>query len=169
MTGSFEWTFAYGSNMVLEDLRAWFVAKGHQDARIERCVPATLPGYGLVWNYSSHSRRGGAANVERVADTSSLPGLALLVNSAGLAAIDRKEAHPNSYSRGSAPLTVQLIDGIEVEAWVYVAVPAKCSLTTVPPTRAYLDIMIRAAERHQFPLEHVEMVRSTPTAEPSDG
>ena len=163
------WTFAYGSNMDVDDLRSWFVSKGYEDAHIERCLPATLPGYRIIWNYYSKTRRGGAANIEHVADASSLPGLALLMNGAGLAAIDRKEGHPHSYSRGSAPITVQLTDGTPVDAWVYIAVPTKCRPSTVLPTPAYLDIMVKAAERAGLPAEHIEILKRTPTAEPFIG
>src|SRR5262245_18783457 len=114
-----EWTFAYGSNMNVDDLRSWFEKKGHKDARIERYERATLPEYRLVWNYFSHSRKGGAANVERF-EGAALPGIALHVNTAGLAAIDRKEGHPKSYSRCDAPVTVQLSDGTSVRAWLYI-------------------------------------------------
>ncbi|HTR56146.1 MAG TPA: gamma-glutamylcyclotransferase family protein [Kofleriaceae bacterium] len=168
MGASLEWTFAYGSNMDVDDLRSWFIANGHHKARIERCEPATLPGFRLVWNYYSQSRKGGAANIERFAGAV-LPGVALHVNGAGLAAIDRKEGHPNYYSRGDVPVRAQLIGGTSVEAWVYVAVADRCRATEIPPTRAYLDMMIRAAERVGLPAAHVEMLRSTPTMESSDG
>lgn len=167
MTTSLEWTFAYGSNMNVDDVRAWFVEKGHSDACIQRCARATLPGYRLIWNYYSRSRKGGAANVERVAGAS-LPGVAVQMNVAGLVALDRKEGHPKYYSRGDAPVTVHLGDGSSVRAWLYIAVPAKCRTTIVWPTREYLDLIVTAAVSHGLPPEHIEMLRSTPISESSD-
>lgn len=168
MTESLEWTFAYGSNMNLDDLRSWFEGNGHTDARIERSERAVLPGYRLVWNYYSSRRGGGAANVEHF-DGALLPGVALQVNREGFRAIDRKEGHPKYYSRGDAPVSVQLGDGSSIRAWLYVAVPGRCRKVTVPPTREYLDIIVGAAEHHGLPADHVEALRAIPTAEPSDG
>jgi hypothetical protein len=168
MSDSLEWTFAYGSNMDVDGLRSWLKDNGHIDARVDRWERATLAGHCLVWNYYSRTRRGGAANVKQC-EGASLPGVALQLNSAGLAAVDRKEGHPKFYSRGEAPVTVQLSDGTSVRAWLYIAVSNKCRLTKVPPTREYLDIIIKAAERHSLPADHIEMLRGTPTAVDSDG
>lgn len=168
MTNSPEWTFAYGSNMSIDDLQAWFAQKGHTAARVERVEPATLPGYRLIWNYYSNSRKGGAANVERAAGQI-LPGVALLVSCETLSAIDKKEGHPKYYSRGEARVPVQLADGTSIDAWLYVAVADRCRSATVPPRRAYLDIMILAAERVGLPAEHVAILRATPTADDSNG
>jgi hypothetical protein len=93
-----------------------------------------------------------------------LPGVALLVSPETLGAIDKKEGHPAYYSRGETRVSAQLADGTSIDAWLYVAVPARCHSITVPPTRAYLDIIIRAAERVGLPAEHIAMLRTVPTA-----
>lgn len=164
MNADQHWVFAYGSNMNLQDLRRWFARGSYSAPCIERVERATLHDHRLVWNYYSSSRKAGAANVER-APGYSLPGIALLVDEDTLKAIDSKEGHPSYYSRGMATVPVQLQDGIEVAAWLYVAVPARCTNTTQPPTSAYLDLLIHAAEEHELPNEHIALLKATPTAE----
>ena len=164
MSASFDWTFAYGSNMDVDDLQAWFMRNGYTAARVERMTRAELADHRLVWNYRSKSRRGGAANVEP-APGNTLHGVALLVNAGTLAALDKKEGHPRSYSRGAAKVSIKLDNKSEVDAWLYVALPSRCEPTTVPPTRDYLEIIIRAATRVGLPAEHIAMLHATPTVE----
>lgn len=164
MNAELEWVFAYGSNMSLKDLRDWFARKGYGEPRIARVERAILPDYRLVWNYYSTSRKGGAANVER-ADGGTLPGLALLVSANTREAIDAKEGHATYYCRGTSPVPVVLADGTPISAWLYVAVVSRCKPTAQPPTRAYLDLLISAAEEHGLPDDHVAMLKATPTAD----
>lgn len=161
------WVFAYGSNMNLADLRAWFVRKLNFEPHITRVERATLPGYRLVWNYFSKSREAGAANVERA--DANLPGVALQVNASTLRGIDKKEGHPDVYSRGDHPVPMYLADGNGIEAWLYVALPSVCKATPQWPSRDYLDLLIRAAEEHGLPDEHIARLKATPTVEVSRG
>lgn len=158
MADSLERMFAYGSNMDVDHLRSRIRTSGYENARVERSESAKLPGFLLVWNYYSQSRSGGAANVDRVANGVS-PALALMVNNAGLA------GHPNSVTRGDAPVPVRLAGGTLANAWVYVACVERRRAFVVPPTRAYLNIIVSAAERLGLSITHVE----TPTMESSHG
>jgi hypothetical protein len=159
-----QWVFAYGSNMDLGDLRSWLAAKGHRAGGI-RCVqPAVLAGYRLIWNYRSISRDGGAANVGPCVGRD-LPGLALSVDDATLAAIDPKEGHPRFYSRGSSPLAVRLQRGDDILAWVYVAVPERCSAVPVSPRRAYLELLRNAATEHALPAWDIAELEATAAAD----
>ena len=159
-----EWVFAYGSNMDLDDLRGWLADQGQSANGIQRVEQAALPDHRLVWNYHSVSRQGGAANVEPCAGRD-LPGLALLVDAATLQAIDRKEGNPRYYSRGRSPLTLRLQGGQEVSAWVYVAVPERCSDTPVPPRRAYLGLLLKAARKYALPAWYLAELEGTMTAD----
>ena len=163
-TDELHWVFAYGSNMATDDLGHWMALTGNPASGLVRIEPATLPEHRLVWNYRSKSRNGGAANVEPCAGRD-LPGVALLVNAAVLNAIDRKEGHPRFYSRGSSPLRVRLLRSDEVGAWVYVAVPGRCSPTPVLPRRAYVQLLIAGARQHGLPASHVAELEATPTAD----
>ena len=159
-----EWVFAYGSNMNLGDLRGWLAAQGHSGDGIRRVELAILPGYRLVWNYRSITRDGGAANVAPCAGRN-LPRLALSVDARTLATIDRKEGHPRYYSRASAPIVVRLQRGEDISAWVYIAVPERCSAAPVPPRRAYLDLLLKAAREHALPAWYVAELEATTTAD----
>lgn len=159
-----EWVFAYGSNMDTGDLRGWLAANGCRGDGILRVEPAILVGYRLVWNYRSISRNGGAANVEPCPGRE-LPGLALSVDASTLTAIDRKEGHPGYYSRGDLRLVVRLLRGEDISAWVYVAVPERCSAAPVPPRRAYLDLLLRAAREHALPAWYVAELEGTATVD----
>lgn len=156
------WVFAYGSNMDLEDLTKWLQKKPEfAGFEIFGWEIATLPGYELVWNYYSKSRNAGAANVHEKKGRS-LPGLALKVNEKCLAGIDKKEGHPNYYDRGNKPVSVTLQDGRKVDCWLYVARKERTRSELVPPTQQYLDLLIKAAEKFQFPSWYQEELKQTP-------
>ncbi len=157
--------FAYGSNMCLPDLARWLRAKGHRPPADLRPRPALLPGHRLVWNYFSPPREGGAANVEPCPGRA-LPGIVFDVDAELLAALDRKEGHPERYSRGDAPRTVELPAGGTLDAWVYVVTPAWARAEPVPPRRAYLDLLVAGARAHGLPGWHVAELLATPTADP---
>jgi hypothetical protein len=157
-----DWIFAYGSNMDLNDLHAWFKQRScYKDANITTVSPAQLPGYRLVWNYYSFARAGGAANIEPVNDRD-LPGLALSVGKLEFDAIDEKEGHPNVYSRGNERQLIQLADGTELKAWVYIVSPSHIKPHFVPPQRKYLNILIRAANQYRFPIWYLRELEATP-------
>ncbi len=162
--GNSEWVFAYGSNMHVGNLRGWLAANEHHVDGIRRVEPALLAGYRLVWNFRSISRDGGAANIEPCAGRD-LPGLALSIDTKTLLAIDQKEGHPRNYNRSSSRWGIQLRCGKEISAWVYVAVPERCSVKSVPPRRAYLELLLNAAKEHDLPEWYVAELEATATAD----
>lgn len=157
-----DWVFAYGSNMDVDDLCRWLGDRGHPAPRVERVEAAVLSGYRLVWNYRSGARRGGAANVEP-AEGVELPGLALEVDPPTLAGIDLKEGHPHRYRRGPRRVPVRLASGEHQRVWLYVVLPEFRQSGFVAPRRAYLELLLRAAERHAFPDWYVSELRATTT------
>jgi hypothetical protein len=163
MTEDFDWTFAYGSNMDLDDLKRFFDENGFEDAVIEAVEPAYLCDYKLIWNYYSTSRRAGAANVESCSGRD-LPGLALRVDKKALQAIDRKEGHPSFYSRGEERHKLKLFNGKEVEGWVYIALPTRTKDNVVPPSKEYREFLIKAAKRYGFPEWYIKELEETPVA-----
>lgn len=161
-----QWTFAYGSNMNLQDLKGWLVSKGYRTDGILQTERATLHGFRLAWNYYSTSRGGGAANIE-TALGEDLPGLGLKVDKDTLDAIDRKENHPKSYNRGKTQHRIRLRSGKAVRAWVYIASANRSgSGEPVWPTRAYLQLLIEAAEIHGLPEDHITRLKQTPICDP---
>ncbi len=150
------WVFAYGSNMHLPDVARWCRERQVspiEPARIER---AMLPGHRLIWNYYSDARGSGAANVER-ASASDLPGLALQIDDAALASLDRKEGHPRRYRR--RPESITLHSGECPTAWVYAVRPEYRSPEVVLPSAEYLGLLLAAAEHHGFPAEYIAELR----------
>lgn len=163
MAGDFDWTFAYGSNMDLDDLKRFFGENGYEDAVIEEVQPAYLCSYELVWNYYSTRRRAGAANVKRV-EGRDLPGLALRVDKRALDAIDSKEGHPSYYTRGDERHKLKLFNGKEVDAWVYIALPSRTKNEVVPPSKEYREFLIKAAKQYKFPEWYIKELEATPVA-----
>lgn len=158
------WVFAYGSNMNQNDLRKWLEGKGYAADGIKCVERAVLPGYKLIWNFYSYSRKGGAANVEP-AEGQELPGVALLVDAQTLKALDKKEGHPNVYTRGDQMLGAKLLSGKHVKTWVYCVPPGCCRTAPVWPQRKYLHLLIEAAEEFRLPEWHISALRDTPTGD----
>ena len=89
-------------------------------------------------------------------------GLVLEVDRETRELIDRKEGHPGLYSRGDVPIPVELSqEGRSVQAWVYQVTEAYICDEIIPPTRAYLDLIIGSAIRYNFPAEAVEALKAT--------
>ncbi|MBI4434037.1 gamma-glutamylcyclotransferase [Candidatus Uhrbacteria bacterium] len=148
--------------MHLPDLRRWLGEHGENPNGILRTEPATLEGWRIAWNYFSRSRNGGAANIIR-AHGRILPGVALFVDRPTLEAIDHKEGHPRFYTRGARRVRIRLHSGVEELAWVYVARPELRKHEPVHPRRAYLNLLIEAAQHHELDRDHIAELAATPT------
>jgi len=148
--------------MDLNDLARWALSKGLPGPRVLAHHLACLRGFERVWNYRSRARGGGAANVQP-AESSGVWGLVLEVDLETRKLIDRKEGHPGRYSRGDEPLPVELCqESRGVQAWVYQVTEPHICHETIPPTRAYLDLIIQSAIRYNFPSEALEALKATP-------
>jgi len=148
--------------MDLDDLARWARSKGLPLPRVLAHHLACLHDFERVWNYRSEARAGGAANV-RPKEANDVWGLVLEVDRETLWLIDRKEGHPGRYSRGNEPLPVEIFpEGRTVQAWVYQVTKAYIRHDTIPPARAYLDLIIQSAIRHNFPSEALEALQATP-------
>jgi len=162
--------FAYGSNMCLRDLARWLNEKGHGGLAPAHAEEGLLLDHQLVWNYRSPVRRGGAANVERMAEDHAagihLPGVLLHVDAALLRAIDEKEGHPERYVRSERIVEVS---GGPRRAWVYEVAEAWRHDQAIWPRRGYLDVMLRGAREHGLPERHIRDIGTTPTRDESDG
>lgn len=149
-----------------QDLERWLKEHAHDPACVSEARAALLPHHRLVWNYFSESRDGGVANVQYDPTSGDLPGVALWVDDSGLEALDVKEGHPHSYSRGQEPIEVRLLaTGERLGAWLYKVNASEQSPGFVPPRRAYRDIVVRGAESFRLPEDHVQTLRSVCTAD----
>ena len=155
--------FAYASNLDLEQME-------------RRCPGHAVIGLGelrdhrLLFPLTSHDWGGGVASVG-VAHGSSVWGVVYDLSEQNLAALDVYEHYlgpdnqHNLYDRESA--SVQLVradDGSfsrRLRVWIYVARQAN----PAPPSRRYLDAILRGARQHQLPEEYVTKLAATPVVD----
>ncbi len=159
MSGPNHWVFAYGSNLHLEDLSAWF-ARRDQQFELLGAEPAVLHEHQLVWNYYSEARRGGAANVA-FKPGAWVWGAALCVRPASLHGFDRKEGHPRVYRR--VIKSVRLVSGRWLGAWTYFVQPAYRRPQFTAPTQHYRSLLVAGAHRFRLPdhwRSHLETIRT---------
>jgi gamma-glutamylcyclotransferase (GGCT)/AIG2-like uncharacterized protein YtfP len=154
--------FAYGSNLDPEQMR-------------ERCPDhhvvglAELRDHRIVFPLTSHDWGGGVASIG-VAHGESVWGVVYELSAADLASLDGYEGYRgpgdqhNVYDRET--VSVQLVradDGSfprRLRAWTYVARPAN----PAPPSRRYLDALLRGARHHRLPDEAIAKLAATPVA-----
>lgn len=142
--------FAYGSNMSEAQMR-------------ERCPastllgPARLPDHAIA--FTRHSPKWGAGVADVVARAGeAVWGLLYQLTPVCLGELDRREGHPVHYRRSS----VRVAHGADLVAAQTYAVVEKVPF--VAPSRAYHEIMVRAAERHGFPEAYLETLRAVHVA-----
>jgi gamma-glutamylcyclotransferase (GGCT)/AIG2-like uncharacterized protein YtfP len=142
--------FAYGSNM-------------NADQMAERCPEsefvgkACLEGYRLDFTTYSRSRGGGAADV-LVDPTAEVWGLVFDLSDNDLQRLDRKEG--TDYRRCQREVVTSA--NVTLIAWVYEVITKSDSF--VPPTAAYMKLLIDAAVKHAFPDAYIQMLGNVETA-----
>jgi gamma-glutamylcyclotransferase (GGCT)/AIG2-like uncharacterized protein YtfP len=155
--------FAYDSKMNHPELLAWLEKNGYDSSRVVDAAPATLEGYDFVWNYYSHSRKSGVANLEPKKN-SKIWGLLIEFEDSLLKAFDEREGHPFAYSRGEERVPVQRVeDSKTVFAWLYRAKPNMARRRNVWPTLSYKKKVLDAALFWGFPDAYVQTIRSWKT------
>lgn len=155
--------FAYGSKMNHTDFLAWLDVNGYDSSMVVSVEPAVVSDYDLVWSFYSASRGGGAVNAEP-RKSSRIWGLLIEIEDPLLDAFDRREGHPNVYSRGEHRVAVQrLADGKIVFAWLYRAKPNRGERRDVWPTVEYKQKILEAALFWKFPQEYVQQIESWKT------
>jgi len=150
--------FAYGSNLDPDQMRAHV-----PDARVVGL--AVLRDHRLTFPLYSEHWGGGAAGVTH-AHSGAVWGALYELSEADLAALDAYEGwkgpgdHHNLYDRDLA--TVELTrpdDGSvprRVRAYTYFA----RTLNPTPPSRRYLDTVLKGARYHRLPPEYIEWLES---------
>jgi hypothetical protein len=106
----------------------------------------SLSDYTMGFTIYSAGWGGGAADV------------VLRLSESDLTALDAHEGRPDHYDRFCA--SIETSDG-PLDAWVY-GVTHKSSF--IAPSRAYLDILVREAERLQFPEDYIVALQSVRSA-----
>jgi len=156
--------FAYASNMDPEQLSA-----RTSDHRVIGL--ASLPDYRVFFPLYSSEWEGGVASVQ-AHHGDQVWGVLYKLTEDNLSKLDAicgfqgPEHQHNVYDREL--LNVELVrpdDGSfprPLRAWVYIARPANPS----PPSRRYLDTLIRGAKHHRLPEEYIASLGAIAVAEP---
>ena len=155
--------FAYGSNLDPEQMRSR--CPSHRVVGL-----AALRDHRLVFPLYSQRWGGGVASVQ-LAHGSTVWGLVYDLTDADLAVLDGYEGfrgpgdQHNLYDRDAMKVELTRADDDSfprtVRAAIYVARPSNPS----PPSRRYLDAILRGAQSHRLPEEYVTKIAATPVGE----
>lgn len=155
--------FAYGSNLDPEQMARR--CPGHVVVGL-----AELRDHRLTFPLTSHSWGGGVASVG-VAHGDSVWGVVYELSADAVAALDEYEGYKgpgdqhNMYDRDTVPVRLERADDgsfpRRLHALVYVARPAN----PAPPSRRYLDAVLRGARHHRLPDDYVARLAATPVAD----
>ena len=163
--------FAYGSNLDPEQMQS-------------RCPGATVVGlaalrdHRLVFPLYSNTWRGGVSSIQ-LTHGDTVWGMLFDLTEEHLRTLDSFESfrgpgnQHNVYDREQVTVELTRPDdgsfGRRVRAWAYVARPSNPS----PPSRRYLDAILRGARHHRLPEEYVAKLAAVPAApeaaEPAGG
>ena len=149
--------FAYGSNMCARRIKKRLARDGQ--TYISR-RPAVLKGKKLAFNKKSRKdpRIGYASFVDD--ENFNLYGALYEVNMNAIYSLDSYEMYPHYYRR--LMMEVETEDLGTVEAWVYMANPAKTK-EGLAPTKEYVEYMLMAKD--VLPDHYVEFIRSIKTVD----
>ena len=158
---SLAWVFVYGSNLDGGDLARWHRLRAISPGHRARAVPAVLSDHRLAWHFYSRTRRSGAADVQPEVGAT-VYGLALLVDDIALRAFDLKEGHPQLYRRTLLPVSGWQAPGFVCHAWVYRVGAQHQSRQLVAPAPDYLEFLLSAAKRYDFPKRYQAQLNAVP-------
>jgi len=157
--------FAYGSNLDPELMRT-------RCPSVKTVGLAALREHRLAFPVFSQEWGGGVAGIQ-LAHGDTLWGVLYEIDEAGLAALDEAQGfrgpgnQHNIYDRDTASVELTRADDgsfpRRVRAAIYLARPSNPS----PPSRRYLDTIVRGAVHHRLPDEYLARLRTIPVgAEP---
>jgi hypothetical protein len=145
--------FAYGSNLDPEQMRAR--CPGHRVVGL-----AELRDHRLTFPLTSHDWGGGVASVG-VAHGDSVWGAVYELTDADLRALDGYEGYRgpgdqhNLYDRETLPVHLVRADDGSFPRRLQVAIYLARTANPAPPSRRYLDTLLRGARHHRLPDEYV--------------
>jgi gamma-glutamylcyclotransferase (GGCT)/AIG2-like uncharacterized protein YtfP len=149
--------FAYGSNMCSKRIQKRLARDGEKYVSRRAGV---IKGKKLVFNKKSRTNPGvGYASFIDDANFN-LYGALYELSMNAIYSLDSYEMYPHYYRR--IMLEVETEDLGIVEAWVYMANPAKTA-EGLAPTKEYIDFMLKSDD--VIPKEHVDYIRSVKTVD----
>jgi hypothetical protein len=146
--------FAYGSNLDPDQMRTRC-----PESRVVGL--AALPDHRLTFPLHSESWGGGAAGVSH-AHGSTVWGVLYELSESDLASLDRHEGwkgpgdHHNLYDRELATVELTRADDGSVPRRVRATTYFARTLNPTPPSRRYLDAVLKGARHHRLPPEYIE-------------
>ena len=159
--------FAYGSNLDPDQMRV-----RAPDARVVGL--GLLRDYRLTFPLRSLSWGGGAAGVTH-AHGGEVWGVLYELSDSDLASLDAHEGwhgagnHHNTYDRDLATVDLTRPDDGSVPRRVRATTYFARNLNPTPPTREYLDAMLRGARHHHLPPEYIEWMVTIEVAKVAPG
>jgi cation transport regulator ChaC len=160
--------FAYGSNMDEEDFEKRCREKGWRTVNFKNCRAAKLDGYKLTFNYYSASHwKAGAANIME-SRRGCVYGLLFDIEEDELETIRKKEGYSQDCSNcyyNEVCVDVGLLSDRKVVKSVKTYKVSKCREETdhQPPTREYMNLIIKNAGKYGFPSEYIKYLESFST------
>lgn len=152
--------FAYGSNMDKDDIDSWCDNHGYPRIVINKITPVVLNGYKLIFNYYSHSRGGGAANIVK-SSNDCVYGLLMEIDNRDKDTISTKEGAPDYYHE--IKVDVVTFNGeIFSDVLTYQTIKEKEKREIQLPTKYYMDLIINNAKKYNFPEEYLRYLNSIP-------
>ena len=154
--------FAYGSNLDMDQMRA-------RVPDVAVVGLAVLHDHRLTFPISTQSWGGGTAGVVH-AHGESVWGALYEVSEAGLAALDRHEgwkgpgSHHNTYERDLVTVEVTRPDDGSVPRRVRATIYLARELNPAPPSRRYLDTVLKGARHHRLPPGYIEWLETIEVA-----
>jgi len=154
--------FAYGSNMNQKDLDDHCRREGRPLIDLKSKSPKVcfLRDFKLDFNYYSHSREGGAANIEP-ARGEHVEGVLFDINDVDKKTIDGKEGAPRYYHE----ILVSVIskNGTKIENVTTYTVCENKKGEFTPPTRKYKQIIIDGARTFGLSEEWIKKLEKIPS------
>jgi len=150
--------FAYGSNMDLDDLARWCEKRNKKALKPNSIKPVVLPGYKLVFNHYSETRKSGAANIME-SSSDNVWGLLMEITDEDIATIQDKEGFPNTYDEKKVIVKDKAGNIIE-NVLTYKIKPGKEKSKHQPPVKEYLGFIINNGIKYGFPEEYIAMLKN---------
>jgi hypothetical protein len=153
--------FAYGSNMDEDDLRKWCERNKRPFPDWLLLGTACLEGYQLSFNCYALSRNGGAANLMECPGQQVFGLLFEIDRDKDLATIRKKEGYPDQY--GEVPVTVECNGESLDSVTTYKVAQSEETPDHQKPTPYYMGLILRSAQRHDFPAEYIQFLERIET------
>ena len=147
--------------MDLNDLDNWYEKRGYPKIRPKNIIPVVLNNYKLSFNYYSLNRNGGAANIMPTLNEKTF-GLLMELTNDELNRIEEKEGAPTNYEEIS--VSVKDFNGKRFDdVKTFKVVENREKKTHQPPTKYYLNLIIKNAKKYNFPELYIEDLKGIVT------